>query len=128
MIATIAKIAVIAAIAEKKSQRSQRSYWKPLSSDLNDLSDNDRLSLRSLEYGFHLIAMIAAITSNHSDCSDHMETRLNRPPDSMKRLETIASIKFRTRHYLCRAEIQLFMRTKIALHFRTGLGFIVRNG
>ena len=90
----IATIAVIAAIAEKKKvQRSQRSHRKHspaiAATTIPEIEKvpSQRLlllqslwSLRSLESGFYMIAMIAAIAERFflSDRSDHMENRLKR--------------------------------------------------
>ena len=86
MIATIA-------VKKKKVLRSQRS-WRSCGNHFPEMTattiaeielfvPQQSLSLRSLESGFLMIAMIAAITElfflsdciDHSDHSDHMETR-----------------------------------------------------
>ena len=77
-------IATIAVIAEKKKvQRSYRNHSPAIAA--TTIAEKDfLLSQRSLESGFHMIAKIASIadffclrdSSDHSDRSDHMETRL----------------------------------------------------
>ena len=64
-------IATIAAIAEKKKRKKKFAIaamiWKPLFSDRSDNDEKEKvlsqrlLLLRSLESGFHMIAMIPAI-------------------------------------------------------------------
>ena len=90
-------IATITVITEKKKYSDRMVeiiviIRKPLSSDRSNRSDTDRviefflsqrsLSLRTLESGFHMIAAITELFfflsdhSDHSNRSEHMETRL----------------------------------------------------